>query len=178
VTVRRLGPDDAAIFRALRLEGFARHPLEFRIAPEDETSLTMAQVEARITNDYVVGAFALGGALAGIGGLTRYAGAKLQHKALLWGMYVREGARGQGLGDAIVVDLLAHARATGVEIVQLTVVADNTRARRLYERHGFTAYGTEPSAVKAQAGEGVVYLDETLMFARLQPVPSQGKPRP
>jgi ribosomal protein S18 acetylase RimI-like enzyme len=166
VTVRRLGPGDAAIFRALRLEGFARHPLEFRIAPEDEASLTMAHVEARIGADYVVGGFTPDGALAGIGGLTRYAGAKLRHKALLWGMYVREAARGQGLGDAIVVDLLAHARATGVEIVQLTVVAENARARRLYERHGFTTYGTEPSAVKTETGDGFVYLDETLMFVR------------
>jgi len=30
--VRRLRPADAAVYRALRLEGFAAHPLEFRYA--------------------------------------------------------------------------------------------------------------------------------------------------
>ena len=91
----------------------------------------------------------------------------MRHKALLWGMYVREAARGQGLGDVIVAALLSHARARGVEIVQLTVVADNARARRLYVRHGFTTYGIEPCAVKVRAGDAFIDLDEALMSLRL-----------
>ena len=82
-------------------------------------------------------------------------------------MYVRESARGQGLADAIVSRLLEHARDRGVEIVQLTVMADNARARRFYERCGFTTYGVEPRAVKARDGERSLYLDEALMAIRL-----------
>lgn len=128
-SIRRLDPEDASAFHELRLDGFARHPLEFRFAPEDQASL--------------------------------------QHKALLWGMYVRDSARGQGLADAIVSRLLEHARDRGVEIVQISVMADNARARRLYERCGFTTYGVEPCAVKVSDGERFLYLDEALMAIRL-----------
>jgi ribosomal protein S18 acetylase RimI-like enzyme len=166
-TVRRLGLEDACRFHALRLEGFVSHPFEFRIASDDEADLTLSRVEARLANEFVVGAFASDDTLAGIGGLTVFAGSKLRHKALLWGMYVRGAARGQGLGDMIVGTLLSHARASSVEIVQLTVVADNARARRLYERHGFTTYGIEPCAVKVRVGDAFIYLDEALMSLRL-----------
>ncbi len=170
-TLRQLGSDDASAFHELRLDGFARHPREFRIAPEDEVALSPDQVAARLARDFVVGAFdsdgASAGMLVGIGGLTRFAGAKLRHKGLLWGMYVREVARGMGLGDAIVERLLAHARGDGIESVQLTVVVDNARARRVYERWGFAAYGVEPAAVKVGTGADAIYVDETLMVVRL-----------
>lgn len=174
-TLRRLGPDDAQAFHALRLEGFARHPGEFRIAPDDEAALTSEQVGARLTREFVIGAFlpaTVGdGAgvepLVGIGGLARFSGAKLRHKALLWGMYVRDAARGLGIGDSIVERLLAHTRDDGIEIVQLTVMADNARARRVYERWGFRIYGVEPAAVKIGVGASAAYLDEVLMAVRL-----------
>lgn len=166
-TVRRIGPEDASRFHALRLEGFVSHPFEFRIAPDDEADLPLSRVEARLANEFVVGAFAPDDTLAGIGGLMVHGGSKLRHKALLWGMYVRQAARGQGLGDEIVATLLSHARAGGVEIVQLTVVAANARARRLYERHGFTTYGIERLAVKVKTGDAFIYLDEVLMSVHL-----------
>lgn len=152
--VRRLAAEDAAAFHALRQEGFVRHPREFRIAPDDEAAFTPERVADRLAREFVVGGFAPDGALVGIGGLGRFSGAKLRHKALLWGMYVRDAARGQGLGDAIVEALLAHARAERIETVQLTVVADNPRARRVYERWGFRPYGLETGAVKVGEGPG------------------------
>lgn len=146
--------------------------MEFRIAPDDESTLALSQVEARLATEFVVGGFSPDDALAGIGGLSVYAGSKLRHKALLWGMYVHESARGHGLGDAIVARLLSHARERGVDIVQLTVMADNARAKRLYERHGFTTYGMEPCAVKVTVADKVVYLDEALMSVRLSAIHS------
>ena len=156
--VRRLTAQDAAAFHHLRLEGFARHPGQFRIAVADEQGLALGDVAARLDREYVVGGFR-GPELVAIGGLSRFTGAKLRHKALLWGMYVREEARGAGLGDAIVARLLDHAVSEGIEIVLLTLAADNERARRLYERWGFVRYGTEPRAVK----DGADYFDEALM---------------
>jgi GNAT superfamily N-acetyltransferase len=161
-TVRRLIASDAAAFHALRLEGFVRHPLEFRIAPEDEQGQSPAAVAARLGAEYVVGGFDPQG-LAGIGGITRMSGAKLRHRALLWGMYVHERARGSGLADGIVAALLEQARAEGLERVLLTVAAANSRARRLYERWGFSEYGVEPRAIKSAAG----YIDEVLMVCPL-----------
>ena len=74
-------------------------------------------------------------------------------------MYVRPTARGGGVGDVLMDCLLAQARADGIEQMILTVAAENARARRLYERWGFSVYGTEPRALKLPDG----YLDELLM---------------
>jgi hypothetical protein len=62
--VRRLGLEDAPRFHALRLDGFVSHPCEFRIAPEDEADLPLSRVEARLANEFVVGAFASDDTLA------------------------------------------------------------------------------------------------------------------
>ena len=48
--------------------------------------------------------------------------------------------------------------------VILTVAAENARARRLYERWGFSVYGIEPRAIKLEDG----YLDEALMVCPLR----------
>lgn len=179
--LRRVGTADAAEFHALRLEAFARHPSEFRIAVEDEAALSIVQVADRLEREFVLGAFMgrpdwPGGTsvtgIVGIGGLSRFPGRKLSHKALLWGMYVREAARGLGIGRALVDSLLAHARSVHVELVQLTVVTTNIRARRLYERSGFTVYGVEADAVKLYVDAGVEYLDEALMAVRLTSPPN------
>lgn len=159
---RRLSGTDAAEYQALRMEGFARHPLEFRIAPEDEADLSPDAVAKRLAESCVIGAFR-DDVLIGIGGLTRDPRVKLRHKALLWGMYIRENARGAGAADGIMERLIEHARAAGVSIVQLTVMADNPRARRVYERWGFRVYGIEPRAVRVEGRDH----DEALMSCEL-----------
>lgn len=161
-TVRRLEPADAAAYQSLRLDGFTRHPQHFRIAPEDEQGLSLPAVGERLAAGFVAGGFDADG-LAGVAGLTRFEGRKLRHRALLWGMYVRERARGRGLADELMRVLLAEARSQGIEQVLLTVAAENGRARRLYERWGFSLYGTEPRAIKTPDG----YLDEALMIRRI-----------
>jgi RimJ/RimL family protein N-acetyltransferase len=160
--VRLLLRADAAAYQSLRLEGFSRHPLQFRVAPEDEAGLSLQQVGERLAGTFVAGGFDADG-LAGVAGLTRFEGAKSRHRALLWGMYVRERARGGGLADELIRALFAEARSQGIEQVILTLAADNERARRLYQRWGFSAYGIEPRAIKVSDG----YLDEVLMSCRL-----------
>jgi ribosomal protein S18 acetylase RimI-like enzyme len=161
-STRRLRMADAAAYHKLRLEGFTLHPLEFRVAPEDEAGLSLQTVGERLEGTFVTGGFDADG-LAGVGGLTRFDGAKLRHRALLWGMYVRERARGHGLADELMRVLLAEARSQQIEQVILTVSTENARARRLYERWGFSLYGVDPRAIKLDHG----YLDEGLMACRL-----------
>jgi len=52
-------------------------------------------------------------------------------------LYLLPAWRGRGLGSALLQDLLARASAAGLP-AELRVLAVNTGARRLYERHGFT----------------------------------------
>lgn len=58
---------------------------------------------------------------------------------------VASDRRGHGIGERLVKDSLAKARAHGFRIMQFNaVVAANTRARRLYERLGFQPLGIIP----------------------------------
>ena len=98
------------------------------------------------------------GALLGVAGFAIPPLAKKRHKGLLWGVYVREAARGQGLGRALVAHVIEHARARVVQL-QVAVVTTNHAARRLYRTLGFARYGLEPRGL-ACAGR---YFDQELM---------------
>jgi ribosomal protein S18 acetylase RimI-like enzyme len=54
------------------------------------------------------------------------------------GIAVRDDFQRQGLGGVLMEFLLDAARSRGCTAVRLTVYDDNPRARRLYERFGFT----------------------------------------
>lgn len=51
-------------------------------------------------------------------------------------IYVDPSARGQAVGDALVGAALDWMRARRLPLVELSVIADNERAVRLYERAG------------------------------------------
>lgn len=68
---------------------------------------------------------------------------------LVDGIAVAEPARGQGVGSALLAALLAEARQRGHAAIRLDVVAENPRARALYERMGFTEAGGGQSRVAA-----------------------------
>lgn len=56
---------------------------------------------------------------------------------LLDGLCVSPAVRGQGVGTRLLEAIAAEGRARGFASVRLDVVDTNTRARALYERHGF-----------------------------------------
>jgi GNAT superfamily N-acetyltransferase len=55
-------------------------------------------------------------------------------------LYVEEGARRHGLGEALVLAALEQARERGCGRVELDVNEANRAASALYERLGFSAY--------------------------------------
>lgn len=58
--------------------------------------------------------------------------------AILTDLYLREGARGRGLGRAVMEAIETVARAAGASALHLMVRHGNDPALRLYERAGFT----------------------------------------
>lgn len=158
---KRLRSEDAERFLALRAEALTAEPQVFRVKLEDDAVVGLEGWRQQLERDYVVGIEA-GGALVAIGGLSRFFGHKLKHKALLWGMYVRPQARGTGVADMLMNALLEFAPSR-VRQVQLTVIASNLRAIAFYERHGFRIYATEPGSVRM----GTRYVDEALMWRQV-----------
>jgi ribosomal protein S18 acetylase RimI-like enzyme len=55
----------------------------------------------------------------------------------LWDLYLREGSRGRGLGQQLLLEVTRWARERGATHVTLDVMVSNDRARHLYERLGF-----------------------------------------
>lgn len=87
--------------------------------------------------------------LVGVVGLYRDRHRKSAHKVHVWGMYVAPGHRGRGIAAALVHAALDHARTLpGAAWVHLAVSEAAPAARRLYERAGFTVWGTEPEALR------------------------------
>lgn len=56
---------------------------------------------------------------------------------LMDGIFVTEGARGRGVGTALLQAICAEAQGRGYGEVRLDVIDSNSRARALYEREGF-----------------------------------------
>lgn len=57
--------------------------------------------------------------------------------AYLGDLAVTAGMRGCGIGQRLMAECEAIARAAGAKWLRITAHADNTRARRIYERFGF-----------------------------------------
>ncbi|HEY8770366.1 MAG TPA: GNAT family N-acetyltransferase [Thermoleophilaceae bacterium] len=59
-------------------------------------------------------------------------------------LYLREEARGSGLGRELVEAAIEHARARGCGRIQLDTNEGNAAARALYESLGFSAWAETP----------------------------------
>ncbi len=133
----------------LRRQALQEEPLAFGASPEDDRASDLSAVRSWLTDpseSAVFGAFAP--QLVGMVGIHRDGQRKGSHKAHVWGMYVATAQRHVGAGQALLQAAIAHARTLpGVLQVQLSVSAEAPAARRLYERLGFTRWGTEEAAL-------------------------------
>lgn len=149
LSVRKLRPDDAEAFTALRLESLREEPLAFLSSPDDESAPTVDSVRQTLSNpgeSAIFGAF--DPALCGCVGIYRDAHRKAQHKAFVWGLYLQPAARRRGLAEALMQAALAFATDLGVAQVQLGVGVKAEAARRLYRSLGFEVWGNEPDAIR------------------------------
>jgi RimJ/RimL family protein N-acetyltransferase len=157
ICIRRLTPEDAALYRSIRLAGLKESPEAFGSTFDAEFTKPLAWFFDRLSSSVVFGANG-NAKILGVAGFAIRDGQKEAHKGLLWGMYVRPEARGAGIARRLVEAVIAFARAR-VELIQLSVVVGNEQARRLYARLGFVEYGIEKNSLKFRGR----YFDEILM---------------
>lgn len=165
-SIRRLGPADLAAYRAIRQEALENHPEAFVSTADDFVARPDADVVRMLDGLAVFGAFLPDGSLGGINAFMRNDGAKERHRGWMIQVYVRPEQRGTGMAKALVEHLIGHARHHVVQ-VHLGVWSENQPALRLYQRLGFTIYGTEPRYLFVNGR----YIDEHLMVRFLDKAP-------
>jgi GNAT superfamily N-acetyltransferase len=114
--------------------------------PPTPTPEQLARVRANFDNDDAWILMALDG--DELVGVVSMAGRTAAHAEppppgtiYLWQMFVRAGWQGVGLAQALMDLALAEARERGYERMTLWAAAGATRARRFYEREGWTVSG-------------------------------------
>jgi ribosomal protein S18 acetylase RimI-like enzyme len=168
LSVRALGDADLDAYKALRDHALAHHEEAFTSDAATESQRTAQSYRARLGTS-VEGGFTLG-AWRGdrlVGAITceRDARSKVRHIGHVVGTMVASDHQSRGVGQALLDALIARASADD-DIIQLTltVTASNDAAVRLYERAGFTRYGTLPRAIRV-AGR---YFDKDQMVLNLK----------
>ncbi|MEU2389560.1 GNAT family N-acetyltransferase [Streptomyces sp. NPDC007369] len=74
----------------------------------------------------------------------------------LWQLTVLPALRSRGLGTLLIRAAEQRIRSRGLHRAELAVEEDNPRARALYERLGYAAYGRKPDAWDEEAPDGSV----------------------
>jgi ribosomal protein S18 acetylase RimI-like enzyme len=159
--VRKLTPDDMQAVRAIRREALERHPEAFSSDPERDAEVTEDQWRERLAAGRWFGAF-VDGQLMGMAAYRREDSRKTSHTGELGSMYVRDSLRGSGAAGALI-DACVEDAAQSLEQLSLVVNAENARAIRVYERHGFQTVGRMPGALRVN---GRTY-DELIMWRRV-----------
>lgn len=153
IVLRAFGDADVVAYRDLMLEAYADPPPgavpAFTSSARERAALPLRWWRERIAgrDGCGIGAFR-GDAIVGAAALAVESKARTAHKALVVGMYVRPGARGQGVALRMLQALTAQARGRGVRLLQLGVIEGNDAALSLYRRAGFEVFGREPMAVR------------------------------
>ncbi len=169
VLLRPSHEEDAAAYRALRLEGLLRHPPAFGSDHDQSAALPEAHWRQRVADGAggpsgVLYLAEAGGQLIGSAAVACESSPKLRHGGLLVGVYLRDEWRGLRLADALVEACVAWAAAQGMRALRLNVLTENTPAIRCYVRCGFAVYGVDPEVI-AWGGR---YYDELMMIRRLE----------
>lgn len=163
MTLRELTVADTVAYQALILCGLSEHTESFRIAAQDAGE-PMVPFSSSRPDAFTLGAWLTEGQLVGVVSFERETRTKLRHKGLLYRMYVRADASGRGIGRRLIQETIKRAREIeGLEQINLTVVASNSRAKHLYSSEGFKSFALEERALKM----GVTYYDEEQMALRL-----------
>ncbi len=121
----------------------------------DESGMTAEQegefLKSKAENPREVEILAeVGGEIAGIAGISAVGDrAKIRHR-VDFGISVDKAWWGLGIGRALTEACIECAKKAGYEQIELSVVAENSRAISMYEKAGYTEYGRNPRGFKSR----------------------------
>ncbi len=135
IDIVRLGPDDWAVFRDIRLRALAEAPGAFGSRLDDWAEAPEERWRDRVENVALNVVARLGDATVGMA-----SGDVDGEDAELISMWVDPAARGTGVAGALIDAVVAWARGLD-RATYLMVRSDNPRAIKAYEHAGFVDLG-------------------------------------
>jgi RimJ/RimL family protein N-acetyltransferase len=161
--VRRLGADDWALLRHVRLTALADAPEAFYSTLAQEEHRTEAQWRTSAQQLSWFAALDADSAPAGLVAVVH--GGPPPGDAMLISMWTAPAHRGSGLATELVAAALTAAAEAGERRLTLWVRTDNARAIRAYERWGFVAQDPPPDAHDYRC-EGELFMALPIMASR------------
>lgn len=163
--IRLLLPSDAERYWTLRLEALQQNPEAFTTSYEEaiKRENPIDQVARNFTaeGNFTFGAFENKG-LIGVVTLLQENSIKLKHRANIFAMYVTPEKQGLGVGEALLTATVNKAKSIeAIEKINLSVVASNEKAKKLYSKLGFKVFGIEEKAIIVN---GIYYDDEHMVL--------------
>jgi RimJ/RimL family protein N-acetyltransferase len=157
MNIRLLNQQDWQSWKDLRLEALQNAPEAYGSSYDEEANQSDQEFQANLTRTDILGAFNHD-QLVGCAGFFRMNQIKMNHRGVLYGMYINPEFRGQGIAGQLIEAVISHAQSRVTQL-HVTCVTTNPTAVKLYERHGFHIYGTEPRSLKI----GDQFYDEYMM---------------
>ena len=164
IEIRQIHADEIAAFRQIRLEALMNEPSSYASSYEDWIILTTEDWQERLKEPVFV-AFQAGEPV-GIMGLLRQRASKMNHRATIVMVYVRENLRGKGIAGQLLEAVVETSGERGIAQLELTVSAENIAAIKFYQRQGFAVVGRIPGGFLHQGRE----IDDVIMVYRLRRV--------
>lgn len=163
IIIRKLEPHESSLYREIRLACLKNASDYFGSTYEEEVLNPKLKFETFIENaspdHFMFGAFD-DEQLIGITGFTRMSRQRDRHRGEVVQVYVDSSYRGQNVGEKLIRSVLEHAFALeGIEQVQLSAVAGNEKAIKLYEKIGFRTFGIQQNYFRM----GNTYTDQQFM---------------
>ncbi|WP_281228811.1 GNAT family N-acetyltransferase [Flavobacterium aquiphilum] len=148
IEITEIKSDQIEYYKKFLTFGLINDEENFRITPNDDLN-TSFPTEDKL-DSFTLGAYSYK-ELVGVVSFARDGGdrEKLRHKGILFRMYVSKNFRGQGIAKKLIEKLIERVKQIpDIEQINLTVIANNDNAKKLYEKFGFVTYGSESNAIK------------------------------
>ena len=134
-----------------------RYPEEINLTTDKEIELLKDNLNSN--KDIMISAF-VNDELAGNVGISCVRDhIKLKHRAV-FGISIKENYWNNGIGNALLREVIEQTRIMGYEQIELGVFSDNEKAKELYKKYGFEVWGNTKNAYKLKDG---TYHDEIIM---------------
>jgi len=147
--IRRIQPADAMAVKRLRMQALTQEPLAFAMdvtQAAEWPDVQWAQMASRNSEGVQTIVIAhIADELVGMVGCQRDASPKMAHCGMVWGMYVAQTHRKQGIARQLLQAVIDHGREHHLQMLKLSVTTTQTSALHGYLRAGFVQYAHEPA---------------------------------